>query len=456
MSRLPKTLEQRHKDFWDFCFNLENAILGFEKTENMHERGAYVKSMLSTLRVLIVPDKKKKRPSLLEEMDSAHKLNPILTFNGLEGLPDTNPLSKDRTISLLDYLSEEKIILNRKTYSIQSFIKEYADQEGSHSDRELSLEIVHGNQFYINDQPIINHQVFAIAKSILSICSNVMNSLNVIFSKDDRTSILLVSVIVPTRNSSKFLDQCLLSIKNQSYQNIEIIVVDNNSTDDTKDIAKKYTDKVFNQGPERSAQTNFGATQAQGEYVYKVDSDFVLDSAVVAECIEKVQEGFDAVVVHNSPDIRVSWIAKIRKFEVDMYKYDITYSSARFVRKTVYEAIGGFNSKITAGEDFDFQNKLNRQGYKTGFVDAEALHLGEPTSIWRHMMKYYDYGKDFVHYKQENKEESKEQLGIIRPVYLRNWKKFLTHPILGLSFIVYSIFKFGFGGMGYLLHKLYK
>lgn len=265
-----------------------------------------------------------------------------------------------------------------------------------------------------------------------------------------------VSVIVPTYNSSKFLGACLESVVQQTYENIELIVVDNNSTDDTKKIAKKYTDKIFNKGPERSAQVNFGVEQATGEYVYKVDSDFVLDPQVVSQCISETEKGFDAVVVHNSPDIRISWIARIRKFEVDMYKYDITHSSARFVKKRVYQDIGGFNEAITAGEDYDFQNKLNKGGYRTGFIDAEALHLGEPTSFWRHMKKYYDYGRDFVNYKSENEKESKAQLKFFRGVYLRNWKKFFFHPILGCSFIFYSIFKYAFGASGYLFVKIIK
>jgi len=63
-----------------------------------------------------------------------------------------------------------------------------------------------------------------------------------------------VSVIVPTKNSSRTLERCSKSIKNQSYKNVEIIVVDNNSTDNTKEIAQKYTDKVFNVGPEKTTQ----------------------------------------------------------------------------------------------------------------------------------------------------------------------------------------------------------
>lgn len=266
----------------------------------------------------------------------------------------------------------------------------------------------------------------------------------------------LVSVIIPTKNSSKTLEVCLQSIKKQTYQYIEIIVVDNNSIDQTKEIAAKYTDKVFNKGPERSAQVNFGVNQAEGLYVYKVDSDFVLEEDVVSQCVKKIEDGFDAVVVHNTPDETVSWIAKIRKFEVDMYKYDITHSSARFLKKDAYEKISGFNEKITAGEDYDLQNKLNRGGFKTGFINAEALHLGEPTSFWKHMKKYYDYGKNFVNYKSENKEESKKQLGFFRGVYIKNWKLFLLHPIQAIGFIIYNSCKFGFGGMGYFVGKLKK
>lgn len=264
----------------------------------------------------------------------------------------------------------------------------------------------------------------------------------------------LVSVIIPTKNSSKTLGACLESIKNQTYKDIELIVVDNNSIDSTKEIAKKYTDKVFNYGPERSAQVNYGAKQANGEFVYKVDSDFVLDNEVVYQCVKKATEGFEAIIVHNSPDTSVSWIAKIRKFEVDMYKNDITHSSARFINTKVYKRIGGFNETITAGEDYDFQNKLNKSGYKTGFIEAEALHLGEPKSFWAHMKKYYNYGKNFVNYVQENKDESSRQLGFFREAYAKNWRKFTEHPMLGAGFFVYNIFKFVFGGAGYLVGKI--
>lgn len=267
-----------------------------------------------------------------------------------------------------------------------------------------------------------------------------------------------VSIIVPTKNSTTTLRQCLDSVKNQTYDNIEIILVDNFSKDKTQEIAKLYTKYVFSKGPERSAQVNFGVNKATGKYVYKIDSDFVLDKKVVEECIKLCEtDSYDAVVVHNSPDVRVSWIARVRKFEVDMYKYNLNHSSARFIRKDLYLKLGGFDSKVTAGEDYDFQNKLNRSGARVGFAEAEALHLGEPRHLWPHLMKYFDYGKDFVNYQNvTTKQEQATQLGFFRGVYFKNWRKFFKHPLQAIVFLGYNSLKYLFGGAGLVSARLSK
>jgi glycosyltransferase involved in cell wall biosynthesis len=257
----------------------------------------------------------------------------------------------------------------------------------------------------------------------------------------------LVSVIVPTRNSERFVDACLRSIRGQSYENVELIVVDNYSADATRAIAAKYAEEVLVHGPERSAQVNEGVRHARGSFVYRVDSDFVLERGVIEQCVREASAGCDAVVVHNSPDVRAGWIARIRKFEVDMYKYDLSHSSARFVRKDVFERIGGFDETITAGEDYDFQNRLNAGGYRTGFVEAEALHLGEPTKLLQHLRKYHRYGREFAHFAERN---GRTQLRFLRPVYVRNWRSFLAHPLRTLAFAAYNVCKYGAGASGYV------
>src|SRR3989338_3629701 len=96
-----------------------------------------------------------------------------------------------------------------------------------------------------------------------------------------------VSIILTTKNSEKYIRDCLQSIKDQTYKNIEIIVVDNNSSDNTKQIASELAAKVYNHGPERSAQRNFGVKKAKGEYILYLDSDIILSKNVVKDCVNK-------------------------------------------------------------------------------------------------------------------------------------------------------------------------
>src|SRR5690349_4718430 len=100
----------------------------------------------------------------------------------------------------------------------------------------------------------------------------------------------LVSAIVTTYNNQTTLDACLHSICSQDYPLIELIVVDNSSTDDTKSIARRYTSQVFNQGPERSAQRNFAVQKAKGDFVFIIDSDMELTPHVISACVAKMQD----------------------------------------------------------------------------------------------------------------------------------------------------------------------
>src|SRR3989338_4019461 len=100
----------------------------------------------------------------------------------------------------------------------------------------------------------------------------------------------LVSVIVTTKNSAKTLETCLQSIKKQTYQKVETIVVDNHSTDITVLIAKQYTKNVYTVGHERSSQRNFGVKKSSGEYLLFLDSDMKLSSRVVEDCVTLFQK----------------------------------------------------------------------------------------------------------------------------------------------------------------------
>ena len=97
----------------------------------------------------------------------------------------------------------------------------------------------------------------------------------------------LVSCIITTKNEEKVIKSLLSSIKTQSYKNFEIVLVDNYSTDKTRQIAKVFSARIFNKGPERSVQRNYGVTVSKGDYVLILDADMTLDKNVLKEGREK-------------------------------------------------------------------------------------------------------------------------------------------------------------------------
>jgi len=96
----------------------------------------------------------------------------------------------------------------------------------------------------------------------------------------------LVSVIVPTKNSSKFLEACLESIKNQTYKNIEIIVVLPEDSQEFLELANKYGIRLEYTNRGKNASRNTGVEAAQGKYVLLLDDDMILENKVIADCVD--------------------------------------------------------------------------------------------------------------------------------------------------------------------------
>jgi len=261
----------------------------------------------------------------------------------------------------------------------------------------------------------------------------------------------LVSVIIPTRNSEATIEKCLRSIKKQSYDNIKIIVVDNYSGDKTRQIAKKYGAKIYLKGPERSAQVNFGAEKSSGKYIYRVDSDFVLQPDVIREAVESCEKcGYDAIVIHNTSDPTVSFWARVRKAERDCYKDDELNVAARFWKKEVFIAVGGFDENLVAGDDYDLHNMLVRSGFKVGRIKAEEVHIGEPKTLAEVVQKHYYYGKNIGSFVRKHPRKALRQLSPLRESYAKGLSNFFSDPILIVGFVVYQFVKYAAAAVGIL------
>lgn len=265
----------------------------------------------------------------------------------------------------------------------------------------------------------------------------------------------VVSIIIPTKNSAKTLATCLDSIVNQYYKNIEIIIIDNHSTDNTMEIARRYTNAIHTYGPERSFQINYGVQMASGKYIYRVDSDFVLERNVVSEAVNMAESnGYGAIIIHNTSDPTVSFWAKVRKFERDMYDsgLDELKIAVRFVRKDVFMSVGGFDTRMISGEDYDLHNRIIEK-YNVGRINAKETHLGEYKSLREVARINYFYGKNTGLFLRIHKTRGFRQVSPFRKVYLRNYKQFLRHPILSAGFIVYLTVKYFSAVLGLLVGK---
>jgi len=265
----------------------------------------------------------------------------------------------------------------------------------------------------------------------------------------------LVSVIIPARNSEGTIEKCLISIKEQSYANLEIIVVDNYSSDKTRQIAKKYGAKIYLKGPERSAQVNFGAERASGKYVYRVDSDFVLQPDVILEAVECCEKhGYDAVVIHNASDPTVSFWARVRKIERDCYRNDELNVAARFWKKEAFKAVGGFDENLIAADDYDLHDKLEKSGFKIGRTRAEEMHTGEPRTLSEIVRKHFYYGKSVWRFILKNPKKAALQLSPVRASHIKGFSKFLGHPMLALGFVVYQFARYTATAIGIITARL--
>ena len=189
----------------------------------------------------------------------------------------------------------------------------------------------------------------------------------------------LASVIVPTRNSAATLEACLFSIRAQTHPDLELVVVDNSSSDNTKLIGERLADVVIDTGPERSAQRNAGGRAARGAVLFFVDSDMCLEPDVVAQAVAEIEAGADQVVIPERSFGDGFW-SGVKAFERSLYLGDDTIEAARAFSARAWNEVDGYDERIVAGpEDWDMDQRVRELGgarsRTRAFIDHDEGHL---------------------------------------------------------------------------------
>lgn len=271
----------------------------------------------------------------------------------------------------------------------------------------------------------------------------------------------MVSVIITTKNESGVIKRLLTSLKSQSYKNIEMILIDNNSLDSTKKISYKFTNKVYNFGPERSAQRNYGAKIAKGKHLLFLDADMQLSKNVIGECIEvaEADKNIGAIVIPEISKARTFW-EKVKGFERSFYneKGDSVTDAARFFSKKAFSAGGGYDEDITGPEDWDLPETIRELGYQIGRIKTKIYHKERvPSPLFLAKKKFY-YGLRAYKYliKHNISMFGPKTIYFLRPVFYKNFSRVLSHPILSVGMIIMLSAELVGGGLGYFVGRMKK
>lgn len=182
-----------------------------------------------------------------------------------------------------------------------------------------------------------------------------------------------VSVIVPTYNEQDSIDDCLKSLYEQSYKNMEVVAVDDGSTDTTVDVLSRYClpehgCKIWKQKHKGAgAARNFGATKASGEILVFVDADMIFDKDfvknLIAPIVEKGEVGSfskEEFLINKDNVWARSWNIN-RGLPADRMhgqNYPDRQKVFRAIKKEAFEAVGGFDEKAGYSDDWSLAKKL--------------------------------------------------------------------------------------------------
>ncbi len=232
----------------------------------------------------------------------------------------------------------------------------------------------------------------------------------------------MISIIVPVYNVEKYLEDCISSIINQTYKDIEIILVDDGSTDQSPIICDKYKSitnfKVIHQkNCGVSSARNKGLDIAKGEYIMFVDADDYISTTLCEDLLSYFDKETDIVAsgvikfagnkeYPVKPSIATSCTPEILKRDFDSYYRLLLLNSpvAKLYRKGLLECVR-FSNDISMGEDFIFNLICFEKARNIKFVPLAKYYYNREnyssaTMIYREeyfncYIKCYEAGKKF-------------------------------------------------------------
>lgn len=220
-----------------------------------------------------------------------------------------------------------------------------------------------------------------------------------------------VSVIIPAKNSSTYIKECIESVLNCGYQRdkLEIILVDNGSEDDTAKIASSLADSVLILPKiSISALRNRGAETANNEILVFLDSDCTvldnwLETGIQTLNDESIYKssivGSNHLVPPDAKWLEKAWCSQQIK---GLTEASHIPSGNLFIKKEIFNKLGGFNESLTTGEDYDLCQRARKYGLIISNTDIKAIHHGNPKNLKQMFKREIWHGLGGLYFYKNN------------------------------------------------------
>lgn len=224
---------------------------------------------------------------------------------------------------------------------------------------------------------------------------------------------MTVAIVIPTYNSGRTLRACLESIRCQTLQAAEVVLVDDVRTaDDTRHIAREYGVRLI-VSPAGTAQSrNEGVEASSAPLLLSIDSDMILPPHLAQEVVDTLGDRWLDALSIREETLAVNYWSRARA--LDKWGVETTGHgrALRAFTRAVFTAVEGFDPQLHAGEDLDFHLRVAASGARVGHIDSLSLFHDEGhlnlTQAWR---KKYVYGKTLRAFERRHGRQLVDGLG---------------------------------------------
>lgn len=221
----------------------------------------------------------------------------------------------------------------------------------------------------------------------------------------------LVTVVIPAYNEEGFLGACLDSVRAQDYTNLQIVVVNGPSTDDTAGVVRaraasdRRVELVHNPRRNIPSSMNVGVRRARGRWLVRVDAHSTIGPTYVRTAVERLREGRWGGVggrkhgVGRTPSGRAIAVAMSSRLGVggSTYHFGTTAQEVDHLPFGAYPVevvreVAGWNEDLVANEDFEFDHRLRLAGHRLLFEPKMVIDWHCRQSIPDLCRQYHRYG----------------------------------------------------------------